>query len=135
MNRLRQNRQSVRTRASALEQDGWRPLAERNPIVRWIESKQIGAREYLSHLLRVDLSLSESLRDAYLPATVHRRLALSLFIDYSHEQSLSPGEVAMLLGNACSVATEALNYLIGASMREGRAWSDLSDWSECEDAA
>lgn len=134
MNRINRDGRGGRVRL-AVDEHGWRPLAERNPIVRWIESKPVSAREYLSQLLRADLSLAESLHEAYVPVTMHRRLALTLFIDYSHDQSLSPGEVALLLGNACQVSTEALNYLIGACMREGHAWDDLSEWPELEDAA
>ncbi|MBS0196760.1 MAG: hypothetical protein JSR77_08385 [Planctomycetes bacterium] len=89
-----------------------------NPILAWLKSKAISMREYLEHLARMDANLAEALKDTYSLRHVRRRLALTLFIDFSHEQGLSAGEVAALIGDAQQAAGEAVNYLINAAAED-----------------
>lgn len=95
-----------------------RQMTMRNPILEWLTAKSISMREYLQHLARMDASLADSLKDTYSLRQVRRRLALTLFIDFSHEQGLSAGEVATLIGDAQRAASDAVNFLIGAAVAE-----------------
>ncbi len=75
-------------------------------------------RELLEELATVDASMAQGLAQTYSLRHESRRLALTLFIQYTQSQGLSPGEVALLLGDAQAVVTEALNFLIGSALRE-----------------
>ena len=71
--------------------------ASNNPIVAWVNAKGGRVGDYLDQLITVDMTLSESLAGTYCLAESRRRLALTLFIDYAHEQGLSPGETQQRL--------------------------------------
>jgi hypothetical protein len=94
-----------------------RRLGARNPIREWLMGKA-SMGEYLQHLARMDASLADSLKDTYSLKHVRRRLALTLFIDFSHEQGLSAGEVALLIGDAQQASSDAVSFLINAAMEE-----------------
>ena len=98
-----------------------RPLSARNPILEWLTAKSTSMRDYLQHLARMDASLADSLKDTYSLRHVRRRLALTLFIDFAHDQGLSAGEVATLIGDAQRAASDAVNFLIGAAVAEAGA--------------
>ena len=72
-------------------------------------------RTYLEQLSKMDESLAASLRETYSLVQTRRRLALTLFIDFSRDQGLSADEVATLLGDAQQAANDAMNYLITAA--------------------
>jgi|GEM_PF-3554120 len=91
--------------------------AASNSIVDWLRL-QGRPKAFLDHLTRVDLSLAETLRDAYRLEDARRRLSLTLFIEFAREQRLSAGEVALLIGDAQKASSDALSYLIGAALRE-----------------
>ena len=76
-----------------------RPLGARNPILEWLSVKATPMRPYLQYLARMDAGLPDSIKDSYSLRHVRRRLALSLFIDFAHDQGLSAAEVATLRSN------------------------------------
>mgnify|MGYP007080244646 CR=1 FL=1 len=105
--------------------NGWRAAtsarltaASRNPILLWLQSKSSSMRAYLDHLAKLDADLAASLRNTCPLKDVRRLLALTLFIDFSHEQGLTAGEVATLIGDAHHAATDAVNFLIGSALSE-----------------
>ena len=89
--------------------------AQRNPILEWLMQKHCSMKAYLEQLSKMDESLAASLRETYSLVQTRRRLALTLFIDFSRDQGLSADEVAALLGDAQQAANDAMNYLIMAA--------------------
>lgn len=91
---------------------GGRSSCAGNPILEWLKHKPFARTEYLQHLAEMDADLSDAPCQSYSLTHMRRRLALALFIDYSHDQGLSAGEVAVLLADAQRSASEAVEFLI-----------------------
>ena len=89
-----------------------------NPIIAWLRDQRRPMREILEETAAIDASMAQGLPQSFDLRDPSRRLALTLFIQYTQSQGLSGGELALLLGDAEVATTQALNYLIGAALRE-----------------
>lgn len=95
-----------------------RPLSSPNPITDWLRQRPMSMRQYLKYLVDSDLSLRESLGEIYSTRRSDHRLALALFIDFAHQQRLSPGELAPLMGDTQRDLIDAVCYVIGSAVAE-----------------
>lgn len=89
-----------------------------NMIIEWLRQRSGSMRGYLKYLVDSDLTMNQSLRDIYSCSRSDLRLALALFIDFSHEQRLGPGELAPLMSDAHRDLLEAVCFVIGSAVRE-----------------
>lgn len=88
-----------------------------NLIIDWLARRAERCDAYLQDLALIDRTLRERLGEAYRAARRTDRLALALFVDFARGQTLSAGELAMLMADARADAVDAVRYLIDEAAR------------------
>jgi hypothetical protein len=89
-----------------------------NPILEWLDRRSVSMQAYLAHISRLEhrLSASNGVRNAQ-PQT-RRRLSLALFVDFARAQGIGAGEMATLLGDAQTIADDAIGYVLAVANTE-----------------